>query len=135
MSVDGIGAAVELPMERPLYTPATTPRLADLVEDAVDAAVDTTALYSSVVVDKAVLSRHIRQTLQTADQVTLGELCRARPLEHGLAELVAYLELADRSFSAVIDDAVEDHITWRSRDRDGQWLTKEVRLPRVIFVR
>jgi hypothetical protein len=97
--------------------------------------VDTGALYANVVVDKAALSRHIRHALQTADQATLLDLCRARPLEHGLAELVAYLDLADRSFKAVIDESVEDHITWHGEGRDGHEQLKQVSLPRVIFVR
>jgi len=135
MIIDGISPSIELPMERPLYTPAMTPRLTDLVKDAVDVEVDTGALYANVVVDKTVLSRHIRHALQTADQVTLLDLCRARPLEHGLAELVAYLDLADRSFKALIDESVEDHITWRGPSRNGRDQLKRVSLPRVIFVR
>ena len=135
MSIEAVGAAIALPMERPLYTPTVRSRLTDLVQDAVDVEVDTGALYSNVVVDKMVLSRHIRHALQSADQVTLSTLCRARPLEHGLAELVAYLDLADRSFKAMIDESVEDHITWQSLGRDGRELLKQVSLPRVIFVR
>jgi len=135
MHIEDIGAAIELPMERPLYAPAAKPRLTDLVQDAVDVEVDAAALFSNVVVDKAVLSRHIRHALQGADQVILRDLCRKRPLEHGLAELVAYLELADRSFKAVIDESVEDHIIWQSLDRDGRELVKQVSLPRVIYVR
>ena len=122
-------------MERPLYTPAAKLRLSGLVRDAADTEVDTSALYAGVIVDKAALSRHIRQALQSADQVTLSELCQARPLEQGLAELVAYLDLADRSFSAVIDESVEERITWHSADRDGRDAYKRVTLPRVIFVR
>ena len=135
MTLDGIGAAIELPMERPLYTPAAKLRLTGLVRDAADTEVDTSALYAGVIVDKAALSRHIRQALQSADQVTLSELCQARPLEQGLAELVAYLDLADRSFSAVIDESAEESITWRGSDRDGRDAYKRVTLPRVIFVR
>ena len=135
MNIDGIGAAIELPLERPLYTPTVRPRLADQILDAVDVEVDTGALYATVVVDSRALARHIRNALQGADQVTLAELCRTHPLEHGLAELVTYLDLADRSFSAVIDESVEDHISWQGRDRDGRERVRQVSLPRVIFVR
>lgn len=135
ITIDGIGAAIELPMERPLYTPAMKPRLIDRVQEAVNLEVDTQALYANVVVDKAVLSRHIRHTLQGVDQVTLAELCRTRPLEHGLAELVAYLELADRSPKTLIDESVEDRIGWHGPDRGGHERLKQVSLPRVIFVR
>lgn len=135
MTIDNIGAAIELPMERPLYTPAIKPRLIDWVQEAVDLEVDTKALYANVVVDKAVLARHIRQTLQRADQVSLADLCRTRPLEHGLAELVAYLELADHSPKALIDESVKDQIHWQGPDRAGRERWKQVSLPRVIFVR
>jgi hypothetical protein len=135
MHIDGIGAEVELSMERPLYAPTTKPRLTDLVQDADEVDVDAAALFSQIVVDKAALSRHVRRALQGVRQVTLRDLCRSRPLEHGLAELVAYLELADRSFRSVIDETVEELIVWVSKGRDGQEQVKQVRLPRVIFVR
>jgi hypothetical protein len=61
-------------------------------------------LFSQVVVDRAQLARHIRHALQDRSQITLRELCETRPLQHGLAELVAYLQLADDTFKAVIDE-------------------------------
>jgi hypothetical protein len=135
MRIDGIGASVELPMERPLYTPAIKPRLVDRVQEAIDIDVDTQGLYANIVVDKAALSRHVRQALQHTGQVTLAELCRQRPLEHGLAEVVAYLEIADRSPGTRIDESVEDRIGWQGEGRGGQAQWKQVSLPRVIFVR
>jgi hypothetical protein len=135
MTIDGIGTTIELPMERPLYRPAVRPRLSDRILDAAGLDVDTDALYSTVVVDKAELAQHIRQTLQRNDQVTLADLCRARPLEHGLAELVTYLDLADRSFETLIDESIEEQISWRGPGRAGQDQLKRVHLPRVIFVR
>jgi hypothetical protein len=135
MAIDGIGATIELPMERPLYRPAVRPRLTDRILDAAGLDVDTDALYATVVVNSAELARHIRHVLQSHDQVTLADLCRARPLEHGLAELVTYLDLADRSFSTLIDETVEDHISWLAPGRTGQERMKRVSLPRVIFVR
>ena len=134
-SIADIGADIELPMERPLYTPALKPCIADLVLEAGDVDVDAAALFSQVVVDKAALSGHIRHALQGAPQVTLRELCERRPLQHGLAELVAYLELAGGGFKSMIDDAAEDVIVWWGTDRDGREQTKQARLPRVIYVR
>jgi len=134
-AIDAIGAALELPMERPLYTPALKPRIADRVLESGDVAVDAAALYSQVVVDKAVLARHIRQALQGGAQVTLRELCERRPLEQGLAELVAYLELADERFASTIDEAAQDTIVWYGEDAAGQVCAKRACLPRVIFVR
>jgi hypothetical protein len=85
-----------------------------------------------VVVDKTALSRHIRHALQERSQITLRELCEKRPLKQGLAELVAYLQLAGETFKSVVDEEVTEIIVWHYGD-DGRM--KQARLPRVIFVR
>jgi len=130
-----IGAAIELPMERPLYTPALKPHLADRVLEAGDVNLDAAVLFSQVVVDKAELSGHIRRSLQSAAQITLHELCEHRPLQHGLAELVAYLELGGEEFKTMVDEESEELICWSGTDPDGREQTKQARLPRVIFLR
>ena len=135
ISIDSIRVDIELPMERPLYTPARKPHIADMVLDADEVDVDAAVLFSQVVVDKTELSRHIRRALQRTTQVTLRELCERRPLQHGLAELVAYLELANEGFKSTMDESAEDIIAWWSADRDGREKSKQARLPRVIFVR
>ncbi len=135
MSIDDTGAGIDLPLERPLYTPALKPRIADLVLDMDEPDVDAAVLFSQVAIDKAQLARHIRRTLQGVPQVTLGELCDRHPPKHGLAELVAYLELAGEAFKSVIDETAEEVIVWRGVDRTGQERMKQARLPRVIFVR
>ena len=100
-----------------------------------DAEIDAGALYSQIVIDKAQLVRHIRHALQDRSQVTLRELCEMQPLQRGLAELVAYLQLAGDTFKAVVDEDVTDEIFWRREEQDGQEQAKRARLPRVIFVR
>jgi hypothetical protein len=129
------GAAIELPMERPLYTPALKPHLADRVLEAGDVNLDAAVLFSQVVVDKAELSGHIRRSLQSAPQITLHELCERRPLQHGLAELVAYLELGGEDFKTMVDEESEEIICWSGIDPDGREQMKQARLPRVIFLR
>ncbi|MEK7763057.1 MAG: DUF3375 family protein, partial [Nitrospirota bacterium] len=92
-------------------------------------------LFSQVVVDRAQLERHIRHTLQDRSQVTLRELTEMQPLQHGLAELVAYLQLAGDTFKTLVDEEVAETIVWRREGPDGQEYAKQARLPRVIFVR
>jgi hypothetical protein len=133
--IDAIGAEIELPMERPLYAPALKPRIAELVLEDGEVDLDTAALFSQVVVDKAALSSHVRRALQRAPQVTLRELCGRRPLQHGLAELIAYLELSGEGFRSTVDETAEDTIVWWAVDREGRDQAKQARLPRVIFVR
>jgi hypothetical protein len=135
MSIADTAADIELPMERPLYTPAIKPLIADIELESGDAEVDAAALYSQVVIDKAQLARHIRQALQDRSQITLHELCEMQPLQQGLAELVAYLQLASDAFKSVVDEEVAETIVWRRHGQDGREYAKQARLPRVIFVR
>ena len=93
--------------------------------------VDAAALYSQFFVDKGVLAQHIRRALQERTQITLGELLVQHPLRKGLAELVAYLQLAAEQGAAVVEDGEDDVIVWQSLDGSP----KRAHLPRVIFSR
>ena len=144
MSIADTGAEIELPMERPLYRPTIKPSLANIVLEAGEVEIDIAALYSQIVVDTAQLARHIRHALQSRSQVTLSELCTLQPLQHGLAELVAYLQLAtdaghNRSshhgFKSVVDDVVSETISWRYVHQDGREYGKQVQLSRVIYLK
>ncbi len=139
MSIDAVSASIELPMEKPLYRPPVKIKLANIQLQEGDERLDANALVSQVVVDKAELARHIRQSLQNKSQITLTELCRTRPLRLGLAELLTYLELAseeqdDSRFKMVVDESVEDWISWQSEDADDHAVLRRARLPRIIFL-
>ena len=124
-------AGIELPMERPLYRPPVKPLIADVELEEGDAEVDAAVLYAQVVIDRAELSRHIRQSLQARAQISLGELVSAHPLRQGLAELVTYLQLASDWPHTVVDEETLDIIEWQTPDG----VSRRARLPRVIFVR
>ncbi len=135
MEVADSATSIELPMERPLHTPKVKPRISDRVLESDETAIDASVLYSQVVVDKMRLARHIRQALQTRPQIDLRELTERHPLEQGLAELVAYLQLAGDGFRSVVDESVTEILTWSGCDLDGVETIKRARMPRVIFVR
>jgi len=135
MELRETSADIHLPFERPLFTPAFKPNLAATILAASGEEIDASALFAMRVVDKAALTSHIRQALQTASQVTLRKLVETRPLEHGLAEILAYLEIATISFTVTVDESVEESLTWNASSEDDTLIRKSARLPRVIFVR
>jgi hypothetical protein len=135
MRITGPAADIELPMERPLYSPPLKPKLADVALQLGDDELDSSVLYSQVVIDKAQLAHHIRQSLQDRSQITLRELCESRPLEHGVAELVAYFQLASDQFKSTVDEASTDMVEWPASSRVGGQHMKRAHLPRVIFIR
>ncbi|MGA9991669.1 MAG: DUF3375 domain-containing protein [Thiobacillaceae bacterium] len=143
MAMAAMGADIELPLERPLFTPSVKPRLAELVLDAGEGDIDTARLFDQIVVDKGRLRVAIQRALRHQPQITLRDLLEAEPLHQGLAELVAYLELAHAGDSggafddprAVVDEAVQEPIRWQSHDARGEPIERLARLPRVIFTR
>jgi hypothetical protein len=130
MEVDSAVAEVELPFERPLYMPKQKLRIREKAVLSDESDVDPFALFSQDMVDKVALRKHIRQALNADSHVTLRELVVARPLEHGLAELLAYMELTS-SFRSVIDETIEDDIFWTT----ARGTTSKTTMARVIFSR
>lgn len=118
-------------MERPLHASTARPAIATLAVEGGDEDLDAASLFSQFVVNKAALAQHVRQALQQRSQITLAELLEQRPLQQGLAELTAYLQLAADQGAAVIDDGEPDLATWWT----AEGRRKRVRMPRVIFTR
>ena len=163
MLMDDLTASLELPLERLLHNPPVKPVLASVVLDEGDADFDAAALFSQVRVDKAALASHIRQSLQTRHQISLSELLQVRPLQQGLGELVAYLQLASEQQNAVLDESITEVVEWRVEflgsepkfaepsarpegavqctaaklvsDPNNSPVIRRARLPRVLFVR
>lgn len=157
MGVDDTRAAIALVLERPLHTPRQKLLIASSALLAGEADMDAGALYAQVVVHKAQLAQHVRRSLQQSPQVTLAELCASQPLQHGLAELLTYLQLAGDTFAATVDESVTETIAWQvapapaapasdseknadaapaSAPPDVPPVTqRQAHLPRVIFVR
>lgn len=144
--IDATSANIELPFERPLFTPSMKPHLASLtlVTGADD--VDTARLFDQVMVDKARLRSAVLRALHHQPQITLRELLTSEPLHQGLAELVAYLELAHAGaggealdgldgFRALIDESVQEPIRWEAGNAAGEAVIRQAHLPRVIFTR
>jgi flagellar motility protein MotE (MotC chaperone) len=135
MTMAEAAADIELPLERPLFAPAAKPAVAGLAIEAGEADIDAQALFEQATVDKARLIRHIRHALQARGQITLAELVAAQPLQQGLAELVAYLQLGSEAFGSVFVEDTPEPIRWQSVAADGEAVTRSARLPRVIFMR
>lgn len=128
-------ADIELAMERPLFAPVIKPVIVDAVLRASEEEIDPSVLFDQVVVDKARLAQHIRHALQDKAQITLHELLATQPLQQGLAELVAYLQLGSDMFTAHVVEDQPEPVHWHAKRSDGATLIRSARLPRIIFVR
>jgi hypothetical protein len=133
--IEEMACSVELPMERPLYRPQVKPVISSLVLEAGLASQDAEALYSQIVVDKVRLTSHIEAALLERETVTLRELMELQPLQHGLAELVAYLELGTSRFKTEIFAFMTDSVVLRCDTETNSLTERHAKLPRILFLR
>jgi len=132
MKIAGTSASIDLPMERPLYAPPVRTKISALKLDDAESDVDVAALFAHVAVDKAALHRHVHHALLSHSQFGLTEIINDHPLQHGLAELVAYLQLAETDARASIDETQTETVRWKLAD--GQTM-RSATVARVIFSR
>jgi hypothetical protein len=137
MEIDDTSPVIDLLMERRLHVPPSKSAINSVITDWSEDEFDTKALYSHRSIDKEKLALNIRRTLKDKEQATLAEVCVAHPIEQGLAELMAYLQLTgDKgSFTVVKNEDVKDEITLSVTIEDGIAHYRRVQLPRCSFIR
>ena len=131
MEIEAPSVDVVLPFERPLYEPSRKVLVEDTVETADDADVDASALFGQFFVDKERLRANIDAVLAGAEQATLADVTDAYPLSQGLAEVVAYYQLATESDWATINPAQSQHLSWQLPDGS----IREATIEQIIFGR
>jgi hypothetical protein len=128
--LDDVRPELELVMARGLFAPAHNVSIGDSRVTLGEAAIQVEALYRQNFVNESELRGNIRRALQTRPQISLRSLVDLYPISKGLAEVVTYLELAHRGSGLVADDG-EELVTFTTESG----VVRQVRLPRVIFVR
>lgn len=132
MHLDGLAPELDLAMGRGLYVPAANPVLNEAVLEVGDSDAPLDSLYQQMYVDERRLLGNIRELLEAREQVSLKEVTVAFPPERGLAEVVAYLNLASRLEGfAVVDDEMRECVEYSASSGE----VRRVNAPRVIFVR
>lgn len=129
--IDEAALDIALVMDRPLFAPSAKSQLTDctIVDGTGDVRSD--ALFEQRYVDMARLALQIRRTLASRDVVSLADVVRDHPLEHGLEELVAYFTIATESAACVIDDERTQQLIWTDDTGGGRLAT----VPLVLFSR
>jgi len=131
-SVDDTKANIQLPIARTLFHPPQRPIIEDIKLQSGLADFASDLLYTQHYIDVPMLQARIRKALQNKPQITLQEICQLHPLEKGLSELVAYMNLACQdNANALVDNQKEVDIHWLNESGDG----KSVKMPSIIFTR
>ena len=90
-------------------------------------------LYEQFEIDIPKLKDNIRQLLRYQPQVSLPELIKAHPIEKGVAEVVAYLDIATKNEKRHSVSADEQEEIQIRNSQTGQIF--KVKIPKIIFKR
>ncbi len=104
LTVDEPGIAIALPFERPVYTPPAAAEVESLIPPTV-AEVDSDVLFAQTFIDQTRLLDNIRAVLPAHSTALLSDIVAMYPVEHGAAEIVSYLALADDEVDIEMDDS------------------------------
>jgi hypothetical protein len=119
-------------LERPLYSPPKKVELSDLSYEYGESDADTDALFRAVYIDQEELRNRIGVLLRTNSQVTLKYVTEHYPIERGLAELLAYMDIASKDGKVVVNNDITEVINIFNKETGRRF---EMTSPRVIFVR
>lgn len=124
---------IDLISDRPLYTPPEQIKFKRQPLQEGQAYGGNELLYEQFDIDIPRLKNNIKQLLKKLPRVSLPELLKEYPVEKGVAEVVAYLDIASKNekrHSVSADE--QDEIRIRN-SQTGQ--TFKVKIPKIIFSR
>lgn len=132
-TLDALRPNVVLPMERPLYRRTRTEALDGGPVDGPDEELlDTSSMFDQLHVDRQELVGAVHRVLGTDRSVSLDAVLADSPLEHGLAELVAYFSLHETGLDLEFDDTERSQVAWTN---DEEQVERQADVPEVTFSR
>jgi hypothetical protein len=126
LTIDEAGIGIALPFERPLYDATPAARVDSLVQPADDEPLDVESLLGQTFVDQARLADNIRSVVPQRSSALLSDIIDLYPVEHGAAEIIGYLALADEDLEVTMDEQDETVVEYTDGD-----VVRRARLPKV----
>lgn len=124
---------IDLISERPLYTPPEQIKFKKQPLQEGQAYGGNELLYEQFDIDIPRLKNNIKQLLKMQPRVSLPELLMEYPVEKGVAEVVAYLDIASKNEKRHSVSADEQEEIRIHNSQTGQ--TFKVKIPKIIFSR
>lgn len=122
---------IDLISDRPLYSPPERVKFKKQQLQEGEATSGNELLYEQFEIDIPRLKDNIRQLLKTHPQVSLPELLRHYPAEKGVAEIVAYLDIASKNGKRHSVSADEEETILIRNSQTGQAF--KIKTPKIIF--
>lgn len=124
---------IDLISERPLYTPPEQIKFKKQALQEGQAYGGNELLYEQFDIDIPRLKNNTKQLLKKQPRVSLPELLKEYPVEKGVAEVVAYLDIASKNEKRHSVSADEQEEIRIHNSQTGQ--TFKVKIPKIIFSR
>ena len=124
---------IEMIMERPLWDMSKGPELKKIdPEEGSSDSVDLKLLYEQFSVDKEELRLRIDNMLNDNSQITLRSIVERFPVDRGLTEMLAYVDIAlKRERTLINEDICDSMILWNKNS--NRYF--KIELPQIIFCR
>lgn len=122
---------ITLPFARSLFSPPRKIRMTDAAPLLGESEFSADALFNQHYVDEGLLRNQIARMLSEKGQAALSEIVEKYPVTRGMAEIVTYINLANRDEKSTINEVRRQQIPWC--DVDGKQRYADI--PLVIFTR
>ena len=122
---------ITLPFTRSLFTPPRKIRMTDAAPLLGESEFSADALFNQHYVDEVLLRNQIARMLSEKGQAALSEIVEKYPVTRGMAEIVTYINLANRDEKNIINEIQRQQIPWC----DAAGKQRYADIPLVIFTR
>jgi len=125
---------IALTMNRPLWQQKKRSSFSkkDVEESSNAGEQDFDAIFNTFFIDEKILKENIENTLKNRSQISLKDLVEIHPIQKGTAEIIAYLEIANRDTRHKLDGVELSKIVFKNTD-STVGSTIEALTPLVIF--
>jgi len=122
---------ITIPFTRSLFSPPRKIRMTDAAPLLGEGEFSADALFSQHYVDEGLLRNQIARMLSENSQVTLSDIVEKYPVTRGMAEIVTYINMANREEKSTLNENKRQQILWH----DAQGRERYADIPLVIFAR
>jgi hypothetical protein len=120
-----------IPFARSLFSPPRKIRMTDAAPQLGEGGFSAEALFSQHYVDEGLLRNQIARMLSENSQVALSDIVEKYPVTRGMAEIVTYINMANREEKSTLNENQRQQILWH----DAQGRERYADIPLVIFTR
>ena len=122
---------ITIPFTRSLFTPPRKIRMTDAAPLLGEGEFSADALFSQHYVDEGLLRNQIARMLSENSQVALSDIVEKYPVTRGMAEIVTYINMANREEKSTLNENQRQQILWH----DAEGRERYADIPLVIFTR